>query len=105
LDPGRVTTVFVAVHVPAFSIGRLTIVGHVTGGERPVSFEVPFSIWPYGSLIAALIALQIVLLALRNRARRRHEAQTPTGYGPSDAANAATDRVEVVSSGVAVRDG
>ena len=104
LEPDRLTTYFVAVHIPAFSLGRLTILGHVSGGESPVSFKVPFSIWPYGLLIAALIILQIVLLALRNRARRRHEANLSRGTPPTDDAMADTGQMEPVSSGVGAGD-
>jgi hypothetical protein len=58
--------------------------GHIfTGDGQQTSFKVPMTIWPVGLLLAAIVLAQIVLLAVRNIMRRRHERMNPEP--PTDA--------------------
>lgn len=60
--------------VPALSIGSQAVVGQLTTGNgRYTAFSTSTTVFPWGLLIVVLVLIQIVFLALRNIARRRHE--------------------------------
>jgi hypothetical protein len=71
---GQTKTYEVPVTIPALSVGNLNLNGHIfTGDGQQSSFKVPVAIWPVGLLLVALILVQMILLAVRNIMRRRHE--------------------------------
>jgi hypothetical protein len=79
LGPGQTRTYEVQVTFPALSIGNLNLNGHIfTEDGQETSFKVPFAIWPVGLLLAALLLIQMILLAVRNVTRRRYERNNPT---------------------------
>jgi hypothetical protein len=68
--------------------------GHIfTGDGQRTSFKVPVTIWPVGLLLAAIVLAQIILLAVRNIMRRRHERKNPKS--PTEAV---TGEVPIVES-------
>lgn len=71
-------TYAIAVTIPALSVGNVNLNGSIfTGDGQKITFKVPLSIWPVGLLLAALVLIQIILLAVRNIMRRRYERNHP----------------------------
>jgi hypothetical protein len=72
LSPGQIRTYRIAVTFPAFSVGSTELSGHVgVAGSSTVPFHVSLSQHPWAWLIIFLVVLQLMLLAIRNLARRR----------------------------------
>jgi hypothetical protein len=71
---GQTKTYEVPVTMPALSVGNLSLNGHIfiEDGQQ-ATFKVPLAIWPVGLLLVALVLVQMILLAVRNIMRRRHE--------------------------------
>jgi hypothetical protein len=78
LDPGVSKTYTTPVGVDAFSIGRYTLKGQVSAFGNPLVFRTGISARPWGLLVVALIAAQLLLLVVRNRLRRRLHAEEET---------------------------
>jgi hypothetical protein len=84
LGPRQTKTYEVSVTIPALSVGNMNVNGHIfTGDGQQTSFKVPVTIWPVGLLLVAIVLAQMILLAVRNIMRRRHERRNPTP--PTDA--------------------
>ena len=78
LGPGQTKTYEVSVTIPALSVGNMNLNGQIfTGDGQRTSFKVPVTIWPVGLLLAAIVLAQMILLAVRNIMRRRHERNSP----------------------------
>lgn len=75
LPPDTRRTVQLPFELDPLSIGRYHVRGVVTGATKPVGFEAQTSTYPWGLFAIGLVLLQVVLLALRNRARRRLTAR------------------------------
>ncbi len=94
LEPGQTKTYEVSVKIPALSVGNMNLNGHIfTEDGQQTSFKVPVTIWPVGLVLAAIVLAQLVLLAVRNIMRRRHERNNPKP--PIDAV---TGEVPIVES-------
>lgn len=75
---GETKTYQVSVTIPALSVGNMNLNGHIfTGDGQQTAFKVPVTIWPIGLLLATIVLAQVVLLAVRNIMRRRHERTHP----------------------------
>jgi hypothetical protein len=78
LGPGQTKTYELSVTIPALSVGNMNLSGHIfTGDGQQTSFKVPVTIWPVGLLLVAILLVQMILLAVRNIMRRRHERNHP----------------------------
>ncbi len=71
LEPGATQTLTVALRRPALTLGQQTAVVDVQGLATPVTARATTSAYPWGLLALALLALQGLLLRIRNRVRRR----------------------------------
>lgn len=72
LLPGQRTTVRVPVRLEPLSFGSYTIAAHVDGFDPPVGATTTTDTRPWGLVIVPLvIVVQLALLAIRNRVRRR----------------------------------
>jgi hypothetical protein len=73
LAPGQTTVSRVPIPMHALSFGtyRVTIDADPAGGESASGFA-ETTIVPWGLIVMALVLLQLVLLSIRNRYRRRH---------------------------------
>jgi hypothetical protein len=80
IAPGESVVVEVPVELPPLAIGGYSIAGTISGFGPPVRFEARTSAYPWGLFIVACgVLVQVALVALRNRLRRRllerHELQ------------------------------
>jgi len=71
LAPGETKTYKIPVTLDAFAVGSYTVRGVIKGDGEPVTFKASTGTFPWGLLASALIVIQLVLLAVRDRARRR----------------------------------
>lgn len=71
LEPGQTETFTVALVRSAMTLGSQTAVVEVEGLGAPVTASAKTSAYPWGLLAIALVLLQLVLLRIRNRVRRR----------------------------------
>lgn len=82
IEPGQTKRYEVSVTIPALSVGNMNLNGHIfTGDGQQRSFKVPVTIWPVGLLLVAIVLAQMILLAVRNIMRRRHERANPKPPG------------------------
>jgi hypothetical protein len=79
LGPGQSVTVRVPFGVDTFSFGDYTIKGQIQGPGRSTVFRSKTSAqFPWGLFLVGVVLLQLVLLAIRNRVRRRvHRDEAP----------------------------
>jgi hypothetical protein len=73
IDPGATVSVRMPFELPPLSRGHVSVTGAVTTGGASVPFATGTSTTPWGILLVALVLLQLVLLAIRNRVRARRE--------------------------------
>lgn len=71
LEPGETQTLTVALHRPALTLGEQVAVVEVQGVGEPVTARATTTGYPWGLLAVALIAVQLLLVRLRNDFRRR----------------------------------
>jgi hypothetical protein len=85
LAPGETRTYKIPVELDAFAIGSYTASGTIKGAGDPVTFKASTGTFPWGLLAGGLVVIQLVLLAIRDRARRRlaPEAVAPMPAIPS----------------------
>jgi hypothetical protein len=84
MEPGDTQVLTVALDRPALTIGKQTAVVEVQGLAEPVTRRATTTAYPWGLLAVALVLLQLVLLWVRNRIRRRlHGAPAPAVDEPS----------------------
>jgi hypothetical protein len=81
LAPGESQTIRVPVHVGALSWGDYYVRVQVSGFGRPATATVHASTFPWAALVVVLVVLQLLLLAIRNRVRRRVDP-TPVEHLP-----------------------
>jgi len=98
LSPGQVRTYRIAVTFPAFSVGSTELSGHVgVAGSSTVPFHLSLSQHPWAWLIIFLVILQLMLLAIRNLARRRvarNSVDSSDDPGPSSDGAAIEDTAQ-----------
>ncbi len=70
LEPGGTQTITVPLDRDAFTIGSQTAVVEVQGLGTPVQARATTTAYPWGLLVIGVLALQLILLAVRNRVRR-----------------------------------
>jgi hypothetical protein len=90
LDADETRTVRVPVELGAASIGNYTVRASAGSAGVTSTKGVGTSTYPWGLLVVALVLLQLVLLAFRNRARRRLAAKEAAAGAEADAGDAAT---------------
>jgi hypothetical protein len=78
LGAGETRTYHVPVRFDVVAIGRLSVGGEVGVPGRSATFNAGTKAFPWGLVLIAVLAVQLVLLGLRDRARRRWT-------GPADA--------------------
>lgn len=79
LAPGQTVTLRVAFGVDTFSWGDYTIKGQIQGPGRSTVFRAKANAQtPWGLLLIGVVLLQVLLLAIRNRMRRRVHREEPT---------------------------
>lgn len=71
LNPGDIRVMRVPVDVDTLSLGRYTVKVQLAGLGQPLVVRTQISNYPWGLLVLALLALQGILLLVRNRVRRR----------------------------------
>lgn len=71
LEPGETQTLTVALHRKALTLGEQVAVVEVQGVGEPVVARATTTGYPWGLLVLVLIAVQLLLLRLRNGFRRR----------------------------------
>ena len=71
LAPGEDRQLQAGFELPAMSFGRYSVDGQIGGVGNRASFESETTQWPWAFFVVALILAQIVLLGVRNVARRR----------------------------------
>ena len=71
LAAGATQTLRIPVTLPAFTFGNYSVRAQVITGEEQVATVARTSSYPWALFLIAALAVQGVLLALRNRARRR----------------------------------
>jgi hypothetical protein len=85
IDVGESRTFAVPVQFDAVSFGKLVAEGHLTGTSTPVTFRATTSSYPWLLIVIPLAVLvQLVLLFVRNRARRRLQRQALVAKGYDD---------------------
>lgn len=70
LEPGASRTLRIPVRLESFAFGSYRVEGEIHGLGDPVKFDATTSRYPWGLLVLALVALQLLLVRLRNRLRR-----------------------------------
>lgn len=83
MEPGATQTLRVALERPAFAFGSYTAVVEVQGLDAPVIARATSTAYPWGLAVIALVLLQLLLLRLRNRVRRRLH-RTPRTHAHPD---------------------
>lgn len=84
MEPGDTQVLTVALDRPALTIGKQTAIVEVQGLAEPVTRRAATTAYPWGLLAVALVLLQLVLLWVRNRVRRRlHGSPTDARHKPS----------------------
>jgi hypothetical protein len=73
IEPGQSATVEVPLRLGPLGFGEHTAAVSISGFAEPVAARASTSTYPWGLLALAAIAVQLVLLGLRNAARRRIE--------------------------------
>lgn len=71
MEPGETQTLLVPLHRDALTFGRHTALVEVQGLGSPVVARATTTSHPWGLVALALMAVQVLLLRLRNRIRRR----------------------------------
>lgn len=71
LAPGSIQVYTAMVPVDTFSLGGYTVKGEIVGFGSPIVFRNKLTVHPWGMLVATLVLLQLLLLLVRNRVRRR----------------------------------
>ena len=101
LGAGQVRTYDVPVTFPALTVGNQTLNGHLTTRDgQIVAFKTSVAVWPIGLVVAAVIIVQMILLAWRNVARRRYERNNPKPTEPEDPPTMETEVVPPLSETV-----
>lgn len=98
LQPGEARTYRVRVELGAFSSGRFEVTGRIGGFGDDATFESGTNAFPWGLLALGLVMTQVVLLALRNRARRALVGDT------GDASPAPGDQSDAALTGAGAED-
>lgn len=75
MEPGDTQTLTVPLDRAALTIGKQTAVVEIQGLAEPYSARASTVAYPWGLLAVALVLLQLLLLAIRNRVRRRLHRQ------------------------------
>lgn len=85
IEPGDTVTYRIPVRVDALSFGTINVAGSLAGPSGPVAFATSSSTYPWGLLLLGAVALQMVLLSIRNRVRDRlHRPPIDDGVEPED---------------------
>ena len=71
LGAGETRTYHVPVRFDVVAVGRLSVGGEVGVPGRSATFTAGTKAFPWGLVVIAVLAVQLVLLGLRDRARRR----------------------------------
>lgn len=87
IAPGETKTYKIPVELDAFAVGNYTVRGVIKGDGEPVTFRAKTGAFPWGLVAVVLLVVQLVLLAVRDRMRRKllaaeaaeRRAQAPTG--------------------------
>ncbi|MGQ0433197.1 MAG: hypothetical protein ACT452_12410 [Microthrixaceae bacterium] len=84
MEPGASQVLTIPLHRSALTIGAQTAVVEVQGLGSPVVARASTTGYPWGLLAVALVVLQLLLLRLRDRLRRRvHRGHEPTVEDPA----------------------
>lgn len=87
IEPGETAQYKIPVRFDALSFGSINVAGSVSGSSGPISFTTSTSTYPWALLALAAIAVQLVLLSIRNRVRSRlHGPGSGDPAGPDDPA-------------------
>ena len=101
LGAGQVRTYDVPVTFPALTVGNQTLNGHLmTRDGQIVAFKTSIAVWPIGLVVAAVIIVQMILLAWRKAACRRYERNNPKPTEPEDPPTTETEAVLPLSETV-----
>jgi hypothetical protein len=87
-EPGETVTLEMPFELSPLAVGGYTVAGQLTYGDETATFTTTTSQWPWGLGLVALAVVQLVLLGLRNRARRRlarrgEPPSSPIELGPA----------------------
>lgn len=86
MEPGETQAITVALDRSAFTIGKQTAVVEVQGLAEQVTARASTTAYPWGLLAVGLVLVQLMLLWVRNRIRRRlHGAPSAVGDVPPTA--------------------
>lgn len=77
LAPGETRTYRIPVRFDVVAVGHLSVGGEVGVPGRSATFTAGTKAFPWGLILIAVLAVQLVLLGLRDRARRRLEKAVP----------------------------
>ncbi len=83
IEPGETLRYRIPVRFDALTFGSVNVAGSVAGSSGPVSFTASTSSYPWALLALAIIALQLLLLAIRNRVRSQLH-RGPEAVGGTD---------------------
>lgn len=84
MEPGASQILTIPLHRSALTFGAQTAVVEVQGLGSPVVARASTTGYPWGLLVVALVVLQLLLLRLRDRLRRRvHRGHEPTLEDPA----------------------
>lgn len=84
IEPGETVRYRIPVRFDALTFGSVNVAGSVAGSSGPVSFTASTSSYPWALLALAVIALQLVLLTVRNRVRSRLHRAPGDDMGGTD---------------------
>ena len=88
LEPGETQTITVGLDRPVMTLGDQTAVVEVEGFGEPIVATASTSGYPWGLFVIALVLLQLLLLKIRNRYRRRRDGGSPDDVdGPDEVAS------------------
>jgi hypothetical protein len=83
LEPGQVRILEIPFELDSLTIGSRTVRVEVLGFPEPIVAEASTSAYPWGLLVLAVVLVQVVLLLVRNRLRRRIERDVGKHAAPS----------------------
>ncbi len=75
LEPGESRTITVPIEFDPVSFGRLVVRGEIQGLATPIVFRASTRSDPWGLIALAIVAIQLVLVLIRNGVRRRVRAR------------------------------
>ena len=75
LEPGESRTITVPIELDPVSFGRLVVHGEIQGLATPIVFHTSTRSDPWGLIALAIVAIQLVLVLIRNGVRRRVRAR------------------------------